>query len=152
MHKAFPTSHQLAAGSLYAQIYAQIKGKGSRVFCAPYDVRLFEDSSKAIVQPDVLLVLDKSKLEADHLNGTPDMVAEVITRESHRRDRIQQRDIYCHAGVKEFWIIDPEIKYVEVFLYDHGVYRLCGAYEPGDNAKLTVVADCSIDIGELFPD
>lgn len=147
------TKHQQAVGSLYAQIYSQLQGaKHGRfsVFMAPFVVWPFENRDRPQMRPDIALC-DKSKLEDWGCNGAPELAALVLSPRSHRVDRLANRELYCEAGVRELWIVDPEYRFVEVFLHDTGAYRLAGAYQPGDTAYLQVVEGCAIDIGELFP-
>ncbi|MCL1951372.1 MAG: Uma2 family endonuclease [Oscillospiraceae bacterium] len=102
-----------------------LKGKPCKGFFAPFDVRLFPQNNNAdttIVQPDFLVVCDRSKLDGKSCNGAPDYVLEILSPSSSRRDRIQKKAQYGWAGVKEYWIIDPDDRMLEKHVLENGKY------------------------------
>ena len=104
--------HQDIAGEVYYQLKNFFrKRKGScRPFISPVDVELGEDR-KTMVQPDVLIVCDKSKTENGiRIHGAPDWVLEVISPSTSRKDYIRKTKKYRESGVREYWIIDPYSK------------------------------------------
>ena len=107
------TTHQTIAGFLYMVIAQYIRaGKsGCRAFIAPTDVQLDRDN-RTIVQPDVMIVCDKSKINRARIFGAPDFIAEVLSPSTRRKDVTVKLFKYGNAGVREYWIIDP--KYLTV--------------------------------------
>jgi Uma2 family endonuclease len=114
------TYHQLIAAKLHAMILSWIEqNKGSCMpFMSPVDVQLDCDN-KTIVQPDVLVLCDKSKITRPRIVGAPDFVAEVLSKSTRKKDLFIKLSKYKNAGVREFWIIDPDKKTVMVWDFEH---------------------------------
>lgn len=100
--------HQHILGEAYTAIRSYISSKGGACLpmMAPVDVRLDCDD-KTMVQPDVLILCDKSKICKWGINGAPDFCLEIISESTSRKDYIKKLQKYTEAGVKEYWIIDP---------------------------------------------
>ena len=108
-------------------------GKRGEVFVSPIDVVL---SQRRVVQPDVLFIAAENRgIIRDHIRGVPDLVVEVVSEGSWRRDRVEKKNLYEQFGVKEYWIVDPESQTIEVFARDKGVYRLHSRAELGQAAS-----------------
>ncbi len=107
--------HQKLVMRLSAKIDAFIASKGGdcEVFPSPFDAVL---DDYHVVQPDVLVNCDRSKNDGKRINGAPDLVIE-ITSSNKGYDYNQKTDIYRRAGVREYWIIDPDIKRTMVFAF-----------------------------------
>ena len=112
--------HQLIAARLYAMILSWIDQKegGCMPFIAPVDVQLDCDD-KTIVQPDLLILCDKGKYTPERIVGAPDFVAEVLSKSTRNKDLFVKLSKYKNAGVREFWIIDPDKKTVMVWDFEH---------------------------------
>jgi Uma2 family endonuclease len=78
------------------------------------------------------------------------LVAEVISPESRRRDRIDKRDLYEQHGVREYWIIDPEAQTVEVLHLNSGEYELAGRWRSGQQAQSRLLKGFQVSVSELF--
>lgn len=100
--------HQDVAGEVYSAIREYIRSKGGSCLpmFAPVDVRLDCDD-KTMVQPDVLILCDRSKICKWGIMGAPDFCLEIISEATRRKDYIKKLQKYTDAGVKEYWIIDP---------------------------------------------
>jgi Uma2 family endonuclease len=109
---ASPTvNHQSAVLEIGHQLQAQLKDKPCRPFIAPLDVRLFyraDDSDTTVVQPDVMVVCDKNKIDRGFIKGAPDFIVEVLSESTRRMDLLYKTNVYARAGVKEYWILDVE--------------------------------------------
>lgn len=120
--------HQRIVLEFTLQLGTQLRGQPCQLFPAPFDVRLpqadeAEGDEKNVVQPDLLIVCDPSKLRPNSLRGAPDFVLEVISPGSKRHDLLRKRRLYEQSGVREYWVYEPE----EVLLYrfragDDGVW------------------------------
>ena len=111
--------HQLIAGQLYSTLLSWIRGKkGSCMpFISPVDVQLDCDD-RTIVQPDVLILCDKSKYTPARIIGAPDFVAEVLSKSTRRKDIFIKLNKYKNAGVREYWMIDPDKKTVMAWNFE----------------------------------
>jgi Uma2 family endonuclease len=81
-----------------------------------------------------------------------DLVAEVISPGSRRRDRIDKRDLYEQHGVREYWLIDPEARTVEVLHLESGTYQLVGRWHPGEQARSRLLKGFGVAVAPLFGD
>ena len=111
--------HQLVAGHLYSILLSWIRGKKGDCmpFISPVDVQLDCDN-KTIVQPDVLILCDKSKYTPARIVGAPDYVAEILSKSTRRKDIFIKLSKYKNAGVREYWMIDPDRKTVMVWNFE----------------------------------
>ena len=143
-------THQTICSELHLQIGNFLKGKPCKVFFAPFDVRLnAADGDDIVVQPDLLVVCDMSKLDGKACVGAPDMIIEVISPSTARQDRLVKLQIYQKAGVREYWIVDVETKTVQVFTLKNGEYTV-QAYADTDAAPVHVLEDCTLNLPEVF--
>ena len=103
-------AHQAISGEIFGAIWEFLKGKPCKVFAAPFDVRLFPEedgSDTTVVQPDILVVCDPSKLsDGKACRGAPDLVIEILSDSSIVTDRKIKAEKYREAGVREYWIVD----------------------------------------------
>lgn len=111
---SFP--HQLIVGEVFAQIREYIKkNKGECVpVIAPSDVQLDRDN-KTMVQPDVMIICDSEKIHHFGVFGAPDFVLEVLSPSTRKKDLTLKLSKYIEAGVREYWVIDPEKKILIVY-------------------------------------
>lgn len=120
---AAPTTfHQLMAGEVYRQIanYIMDEGGACTPFISPIDVQLDNDE-KTMIQPDVVIVCKPEQIVRRNIIGAPDFVLEVISPGTRRRDYIMKLFKYEHAGVREYWIVDPYKKRVMVYFFESEV-------------------------------
>ena len=116
---ASPTSvHQLIGGRIYAFLLSFVQENGGECipFIAPMDVQLDCDD-KTIVEPDVFVVCDRSKITRPRIVGAPDLVIEVMSSNWYH-DTVRKLKKYKNAGVREYWIIMPEQKEVLVYFFE----------------------------------
>lgn len=108
--------HQDLVGELAYQLKSFIKGKKGtcRVYEAPVDVQLDCDN-KTMVQPDILVVCKKDKLTRKNMQGAPDLVVEVLSKGTRKKDMTIKLNKYTEAGVREYWIVDPEKECIVVY-------------------------------------
>ena len=148
--------HQKISGELFVQLHACLKGKRCEVYAAPFAVRLFErdgdrpEDVDTMVEPDITVVCDPSKLDKHGCKGAPDMVAEILSPSTRRHDRLTKFNLYQRAGVREYWIVDPADKSVQVFTLEDGHYTAKDFGAAGDKVRVNVLEDCVIDLSETF--
>lgn len=108
--------HQVLLGELLFQISSYIKEKGGDCIPAvsPIDVQLDQDE-RTMVQPDLIILCDRKKLREHVVYGAPDFVAEILSPSTRRRDICLKLAKYAGAGVREYWMIDPDKEKVVVY-------------------------------------
>jgi len=103
--------HHDLVTDIYTQLRSQLSGSPCKPFIAPFDVRLFpreDESDDTVVQPDVFVICDRNKLsDGKACKGAPDFVVEVTSPSTKMMDLFNKKDLYCKAGVKEYWVIGP---------------------------------------------
>lgn len=151
-------NHQSISCALIVQIGGYLEGKKCRAFHAPFDVRLFEEDGNqphhvdTVVQPDLLIVCDPNKLDRHGCKGAPDLVVEILSPSTMRHDRLLKFNLYQKAGVKEYWIVDPDAKGVMVMTLEEGQYHAPMLYTAQDTVPVGVLEDCRIDLSRVFAD
>ena len=125
------------------------EGDLGKLYFAPTDVIL---SDSEVVQPDLLFI---SK-EREHIRtpaniqGAPDLIVEILSPSSARRDWGYKRELYAKHEVKEYWIVDPTNRIVFVMLLNDGVLRLEATYGKGDTVTSSTLEGFSVDVDSLF--
>ncbi len=140
--------HQAITGKLYRLLCEQIEDPElGRVFVSPIDVEL---SPHDIVQPDLVVVLQEHReiILPTRIQGTPDLVVEVLSDSTEQLDRVLKKAIYQRAGVPEYWIVDLQKQQVEQFLLHAGEYRLAETHR--DHLQAGILPDVQIDLQPLW--
>jgi Uma2 family endonuclease len=156
MSPAPTVAHQLILGELYFQFSAWLKDKRCRPYLAPFDVRLPEagesdDQVETVVQPDLSIICDKLKVDKAGCRGAPDLVVEILSPGTARKDLTVKFARYERAGVREYWIVDPEGKTVRVFMLGpDGRYGRPQAFVDGDSVKVGIFPDLEIALAAVF--
>ena len=149
--------HQEIAAELTRQFGNYLEGKQCKVYPAPFGVRLFEQDGETpedvdtVVEPDLSVVCDRSKIDKHGCKGAPDLIIEILSPSSLRHDRFVKLGLYQRAGVREYWIVDPISQTVQVFLLND-VGFLCPheVYGKEDTAKVNVLDGCLIELSKVF--
>jgi Uma2 family endonuclease len=142
--------HQEICIALSAAIYDYLKGKPCKVYAAPFSVRLFpaeDGTDDTVVEPDITVVCDPAKLDDRGCKGPPDMVIEIASPSTARYDRVVKFNKYREAGVREYWIADPEERAIFAYVMKNGEYT-AAVYE--DTAPSAVLPGCEIDLKTIF--
>jgi len=151
MMSAPSTAHQSILGEFYRQLANFLVGKSCKVFLSPYDVCLtgLGDEDDTVVQPDILVVCDDSKIDKKRCNGAPDMVIEILSPSTSKRDLFIKLEKYENAGVREYWIVDPDAKSVHVHLLENGRY-VVNSYESDETVAVSTLDGCIITLPDVF--
>ena len=144
------TNHQAIGGFIHKKLLDHVlEHKGPCFpFISPVDVQLDCDD-KTVIQPDVLVVCDRSKYKNGRVFGAPDLVVEVLSPSSRKKDMQIKLAKYYNAGVREYWIIDPEKKLLVQYDMEH--MELPTVYN--EKMELPVLiwdGACKIDLGEMY--
>lgn len=140
--------HQTISMELSTILNTYIKSKqGScRVFYAPFDVKL-NDTPLTIVQPDLMIVCDKTKLDGKRCNGAPDFVIEIVSPSNPADDYIRKLYYYKNYGVREYWIVDPGRKIVTVNYFEENLLNV--QYDFCSTIKVNIYTDLYINFSEI---
>jgi Uma2 family endonuclease len=144
--------HQAILVELSRQFSNWLRGKPCRVFVAPLDVRLFpeeDNSDKTVVQPDLLVVCGRDKLAKGSVNGPPDIAVEIISPSTSSKQHLLKFNAYLDAGIREYWVIDPEEKRAQVHVYENGHF-ISSAYKRDAVIQSTVLPDFSVGLKSLW--
>ena len=105
-----------------ANLFANfLRGHTCTVIADGTDLYLDEDN---LFVPDMMVVCDRSKIRRDGVHGAPDLVVEVLSPSTGKRDKTVKKDVYAKHGVGEYWLVDPIGKSVELYLLEDGAYVL----------------------------
>jgi len=117
--------HQRISSELSYTIQHFLKQKSCELFTAPFDVRLPLPGNKSksakidtVVQPDICVICDEAKLDAQGCNGAPDLIIEILSPGNSKREMKDKFALYESAGVREYWIIDPVREHILVYVVD----------------------------------
>ena len=151
------TVHQKISGELFRQLANFLEGKKCEVFFAPFGVRLFEkdgdspENVDTMVEPDISVICDRDKLDRHGCKGAPDLIVEILSPSTQRRDRLIKLELYQRAGVREYWLVSPEEQTVQVLLFTNGLLLPRELYKKGDVAKVNVLEGCFLELEKVFP-
>jgi len=148
--------HQIVLGNLFFLIKGYLKGKNCEVYGAPIDVRLplTKDNSDikidTVVQPDIVVVCDQSKLDDAGCIGAPDLVIEIISESTANKDLKIKFNLYEKVGVKEYWIVFPDEKIIQIYKLVNNEYGKPEVYDLDDKVTVGLFTDLVIDLKEVF--
>ena len=140
--------HQMLSMELSNILYNYIKRKngGCQVFSAPFDVKL-SDKPLTIVQPDIMIVCDKDKLDGKRCNGAPDFIIEIVSPGNPSDDYIRKLYYYKYAGVREYWIVDSRRKIVTVNDFEGDIVSV--QYSFDSIIKVNIFDDLYISFSDI---
>ena len=148
--------HQRIVVRLSTRFAVHLEGKPCQVFVAPLDVRplatsdMSDDDVNTVVQPDLIIVCDKKKLEKRGVVGAPDLVVEILSPFTARKDISKKFDLYELAGVREYWVVFPNEQFIQVYRLVNGVYGRHQIVEPGDVLEVSWLDDFKLDVTAVF--
>lgn len=119
------------------------------VFHAPIDLYLDDDN---IPQPDVVWIAENSRcmVGAKYLEGPPELIVEIFSPGTERKDRKQKYNLYQRYAIPEYWMVDPGEQYIEVHVLEQGIYKRLGIFEPGETFVSPVLGDKTVDVNRAF--
>lgn len=149
--------HQEISGELMYYITSFSKNKTCKAYNAPFDVRLPNKNKSSnekiltVVQPDVCVICDVSKLDDKGCIGAPDLIIEILSPGNSKKEIRLKYEVYEEAGVKEYWIINPVEENVAVLvLSTSGKFDGAKLYATGDIIYSNAVAGLAINLSDIF--
>jgi len=144
--------HQGIVRDLLIEFGTWLKGKTCQVFAAPLDVRLFpkdDNSDNTVVQPDLLVICNNKKISKRSINGAPELAIEVVSPSNTPSELLRKFNYYLDSGVKEFWVVYPTEKKVQVHILENGRY-ITSIYSDNDRIPVSVLPGLEIALGDLW--
>ena len=144
--------HQEILTELLGQFHTFLRGKPCKVYPAPYDVRLFyeeDDSDDTVVQPDISVICDEQKRGPEGCRGAPDLVIEILSPSNTAIEMERKLKLYREAGVREYWVIDPENKGLTVYHFQNDSI-LTDTYGADNIVPVTLFPGLDIPLETVF--
>ncbi|MCP4218797.1 MAG: Uma2 family endonuclease [bacterium] len=143
--------HQIVSREIFGQLWNQLKGNPCEIYNAPFDVRLplhrqKEEETINVVQPDISIICDSRKLDKKGCIGPPDLIIEILSPSTAQKDRMDKFNLYEKAGVKEYWLVSPGEKVVEVFILTNRRYGRPQLYSEKSTITLSVIPGHRVDL------
>ena len=153
--------HQKISGNFYFILRTFLNNKPCQLFAAPFDVRLLDKTKSSkkneeiytVVQPDLSVICDETKLDDKGCIGAPDLIVEILSPGNSKKDLKIKYQLYEEAGVKEYWIVFPSEMVLQQFvLNEKGQYELKSSYAEDEKFHAFIFPDLVIDLAEVFKD
>ncbi|MBF0544058.1 MAG: Uma2 family endonuclease [Candidatus Riflebacteria bacterium] len=152
------TSHQRILNKLSFIVQSFLEGKPCEMFFAPFGVFFPktdepDDEIDTVVEPDLVVICDKNKINKKGCRGAPDWVVEILSPSTRRKDLIKKTTLYETHGVKEYWVIYPDEKIIQVYeLEGKKEYDQKRLYIGLAKAPVAVLPGLEIDLQKIFQD
>lgn len=149
-------AHQKILAAVLTKFYSFLEDKECEVYSAPFDVLLPEGQEEpqeitTVVQPDLVVVCDRAKLDDKGCIGSPDLIVEITSPSTVRKDIKEKFYLYERMGVKEYWIINPIDETLIAFILDsNGKYGRPEIYSREDTIQVGVLTELSIPLKDIF--
>ncbi len=138
--------HQKIVTNLIGKLYSFLDGKTCIPFVSPIDVVLSEDT---VVQPDIMIICDKSIIKEKYIEGAPEVIFEVISPSTGFKDKEIKLHLYEKYGVKEYFIVYPDEEIIEVYLLKNSKFQFPKIYDWKEVMKLKTV-EIELKLWEIF--
>lgn len=156
MSPAPSTEHQRISTRLVAALEQFAGDRSCSIFHAPFDVRLPrqnepDENIDTVVQPDIVVVCDRNKLDSRGCKGAPDLVVEIISLSTAKKDLNEKFNLYERSGVREYWVVWPNFQAIDIYhLNDEGKYEKTTSYVPGDILNTELFPGLEIIVEKIF--
>jgi len=156
MSPAPAREHQRVSAIIFAKIYNFLSNKKCEVYFAPFDVRLGETKDEAdeeietVVQPDIVVICDQNKLDKRGCLGAPDITVEILSPSTSYKDQTEKLLLYEKHGVKEYWIVNPDAKYVMIYRLEGVKYGKPEYLTENDILESRALEGLKINLSEVW--
>ncbi len=150
MTAAPTTRHQDVVRNLLVALHLFVKERRQgKVYSSPVDVRLAEQT---VVEPDIIFIARErlSIIKESSIEGAPDLIVEILSPSNWVVDRRDKFAVYEASGVREYWIVDPDARTVEIYSLRRGRYALLERYEPGQTVQSDLLTGFEIPVDDIF--
>lgn len=147
--------HQKILGNLFMQIAGFLENHKCEAYIAPLDVRLpqgdeADEEVDTVVQPDLVVVCDASKLDDAGCRGAPDWVIEIASPSTAIRDLVKKRDLYERCSVLEYWSIEPRERSLTIFRLEGGRFLPGNTLKAEGKIEAAILPGLVLDLDRVF--
>jgi len=145
--------HQTISANLIGILYNHFFNHTCQMFSAPFDVRLpipSKQKEMTVVQPDICVVCDETKLDELGCNGSPDLIVEIISANNSKHDTVTKYNLYEEARVMEYWIVEPMNRMVLVYVLDKGKYRGLNPFGENMIIESQAIKGLKVAVNDVF--
>lgn len=155
MSPAPSASHQRVCFELTSEFSNVFRRKACQVFFAPFDVYLVNEGQSVaqgstVVQPDLCVICDAQKIEEKGCIGAPDLVVEILSPSTAKKDLNDKYSIYQEFGVKEYWVVFPFDKAITLYVLHEGSFVEHASYAISDRLQSHLFPELSFELSEVF--
>jgi Uma2 family endonuclease len=152
--------HQAVSGNLFFELKYFFRSCNCKVYEAPFDVRLKKNKGSdtevnTVVQPDISVFCDLSKLDDRGAIDAPDLVVEITSDSTMKKDYNEKFNTYEENGVREYWIVNPDSHSMEIFKLENNKFDSVGVFNIHDGATVVnsvIFPDLKVNLVEVFKD
>ncbi len=150
--------HQSILGNLYLPIKLYARLQSCKVYLAPFDVRLprrhklTNEDITTVIQPDLCVICDPSKLDNAGCIGAPDWIIEVLSKGNTKKEMKEKFEAYEEAGVREYWIVQPAYSNILVYILQEGKFMPQPVLFSDEEVSPHSFPELKIDLNEVFAD
>jgi Uma2 family endonuclease len=147
--------HQSVSGDLYYELSSYLKKEKSlcTLLTAPFDVRFTDDeNASTVVQPDLVVICDKKKIDKKGAVGAPDICIEILSPGTSYKDETEKLKLYEKHGVTEYWIVNPAARYVMIYSHSGESYDKPGYYKETEVVTSSVLPGLELELKGIWPD
>ncbi len=135
-----------------------LEGKKCEIYHAPFDVRLYNRKKSllqnkevfTVVQPDICIICDTSKIDERGCNGSPELIIEILSPSNSATDIKDKYELYAEAGVTEYWIVYPSEEHIQQYVLDNEVYKLHNVVTKIESITPYLFPELSIELEKIF--
>lgn len=157
MSPAPSSSHQRISTELFGGLYTYFRKSSCQIFHAPFDVRLPDSQKKntdkdifTVVQPDLCIICDKSKIDERGCVGAPDLIVEILSPGNTTKEMKNKFRLYEEAGVREYWLVEPNDRVIFVYVLRDGIYIGLAPFTEEDILKSEIFEGLEMSVAEIF--
>ncbi|SHF70033.1 Endonuclease, Uma2 family (restriction endonuclease fold) [Caldanaerobius fijiensis DSM 17918] len=146
--------HQRVLLNIAAEFRNYFRSKSCEAFISPLDLWLIDEekSVNVKVQPDLMVICDKAGLRDNSYYGVPALIIEIISPSNESHDRVKKYITYMEFGVKEYWIVNPKLNTIEVYVWEEDEYKQNGVYKGSDSTVSQSFNGLEIRLEDIFPE
>lgn len=146
--------HQEVSGNMYLEIANFLKGHPCKVYSAPFDVRFSRNpdftKTYSVVQPDISVICDLTKLDDKGCWGARDLIVEILSPGNSRVEVQNKYELYEEYGVREYWVVHPTDCTILIYTFIEGKFQPSRLFTSGDQIQSTVIPGFSLDLINVF--